>query len=96
MTRKPSKATQAKHQRLLDAANEKRQAASSAVTTWAIANGFGNVRWKDLVPILKERVPALFEAEQTALQDMKAAEEAAIKAWTHYRGIYGLIFKVSH
>lgn len=96
MTRKPSSATRAKHERLLADARAKWDIHSSALTTWAIANGHGQVRWNDLLPIARREAPVLVEAEEKASRNLASAEDAAITAWTHYRGTYGLLFPVSH
>jgi hypothetical protein len=65
--------------------------ASSALTDWCIANGFGNVRFNDLAAALADNMQGLglYGADRTAAIALDQAESAAVqagKAWRDDRG----------
>lgn len=79
------------HRKRIERARAKRDAASSAFTTWAIENGFGHVRLIDMPPAIAGHPEGvkLWAAAGAARDALHAAEAAAVEAgaaWRDERG----------
>lgn len=82
----------ASHRKTLETLRAKRDAASSVFCTWAIANGYGQIRNNELASAIVEpegqKLLAVRDATQNALE---GAETAAVHAGHAWRGTYGMI-----
>jgi hypothetical protein len=67
--------------------------ASTKLTDWAIANGFGRVKYSDLRLAFAGHVVGLqlLQAEKNARAMLDAAQDAAVDAGKAYRGTFGLL-----
>lgn len=83
----------ASHRQRCDRARVKWDKASTAFCTWAIANGFGNIRRNELAAAIAgnaegERLLAVDRDTRQALDD---AESKAVSAGHAWRGTFGSV-----